>query len=398
MPFPWLRWFGSAEKGRGGRRRSMRAQRRDHGEDDTPQVDPKVLVQRRQRRVGIGIGAAFLFVILGVVAFGYYQEFYKPPRVWAGSVRNIEFSMGDLVERIRVLQGVNRYQGGRVNLSTVPFEYLQDLINAEILRQQAPTLGINVTGEDVERALRRQFLPTAAPGQETDPGQLEREFRDNYLAYLTATGLSDGAYRVIVKEQLSERGLAVLLSQDIEIPQQQMEIQWIQIALDSDFLPNDIVLRLENEDFTRVAQELNVPSGYAGAGGYVGWVPRGAFPDFDDTIFGNEEEEIDALTPGAFSDPIFTNDGFFIVKVISGPEERELENLMFLKLTIELVEKWQRDELTSGTGEGFVRMNFNSRLYEWVTDQVFISAPRVDRPDPNPGQILPGLNLPGPGR
>jgi hypothetical protein len=38
-------------------------------------------------------------------------------------------------------------------------------------------------------------------------------------------------------------------------------------------------------------------------------------------------------------------------------------------------------------------MNFNSRLYEWVTDQVFITAPRIERPTPvaNPNQILPEL-------
>ncbi len=391
MPFPWLRWFGSANRGRGGRRRSLRAQRQVRGENGSPQEAPEIVADRRQRRFGFGIGTAFLFVIVGVVAFGYYQEFYKPPRVWAGSVRNIEFSMGDLVQRIRVLQGVNRYQGGQVNLGTAPFEYLQNLVNAEILRQQAPLLGINFTDEDIGQELRRQFVPTADPGQETDPGQLEREFRDNYLTYLTATGLSDGEFRIIVEEQLTLRALAGLLSREIEDRQQQVEIQWIQLSLDSDILPNDVAQRLENEDFTRIAQELNMPSQYAGPDGYVGWVPRGAFPDLDDAIFGNGEEGIQSLAAGTFSEPIFSNDGFFLVKVLSGAEERELEVEMFLKLTMEMVESWQRDALESGTSQGFVRMNFNSRFYEWVTDQVIITAPRVDRPTPVPNQVLPGL-------
>ncbi len=391
MPFPWLRWFGSANTGRGRRRRSMRAQQRVHGENDTPQEAPKVVAERRKRRIGFGIGAAFLCVIAGVVAFGYYQEFYKPPRVWAGSVRNVEFSMGDLVQRIRVLQGVNRYQGGQVNLGTAPFEYLQNLMNAEILRQQAPLLGINVTDDEIEQALRGRFTPTADPGQETDPGQLEREFRDNYVTYLTATGLSDGEFRIIVEEQLLLQALAGLLSREIQNPQQQVEIEWIQLPLDSDILPNDVAQRLENEDFHRIAQELNTPSRYAGPDGYVGWVPRGAFPDLDDTIFGNEEKGIEPLATGAVSEPIFTNDGFFLVGALSGAEERELEVEMFVKLTVELVDKWQLDALTSGTSQGFVRMNFNSRFYEWVTDQVIITAPRVDRPASSPGQVLPGL-------
>ena len=391
MPFPWLRWFGSANTGRGGRRRGMRARQRDHGGIDTPQEAPEVVAERRKSRIGVGIGATLLFIIVGVVAFGYYQEFYKPPRVWAGSVRNVEFSMGDLVQRIRVLQGDTRYEGGRVNLGTAPFEYLQHLVNAEILRQQAPVLGINLTDDDIEQELRRQFFPTAEPGQETDPGQLEREFTDNYVAYLTATGLSDGEFRIIVEEQLSLWALRGLLSREIEERQQQVEIEWIQLPLDSDILPSDVAQRLENEDFTRVAQELNSPSQYAGPNGYVGWVPRGAFPDLDDTIFGNEEKEITPLAAGTFSDPIFTNDGFFLVRLVSGPEERELEFGMFLKLTLELAESWQLDALQSGTSQGFVRMNFNSRLYEWVTDQVIITAPRVDRPAPSQDQVFPGL-------
>ncbi len=357
----------------------MRAQRRPHREDNAPQEDPTVVAQRRHRRVGVGIGAAFLFIIAGVVALGYYQEFYKPPRVWAGSVRNVEFTMGDLVDRIRVLQGLDRRQGGRVDLGRVPFEILEELIDAEILRQESHVLGIDVTDDDIERELRRLFTPTADPGQETDPGQLEREFENNYVSFLTDTTLSDGDYRVIVEESIASSALRFLLSQEIEDPQPQVEIQWIRLSLESEILPNDVVKRLENEDFTRVAQELNTASPFAGADGYVDWVPQGAFPELDATIFGIEEEGVEPLPTGKISEPIFSNDGFVLIKVLSGAEDRELEATMFVKLAVELVEKWQQDASASGRDQGFVRMNFGSKLYAWVADQVLITAPRVDR-------------------
>lgn len=391
MPFPRLGWFGSAETGRGGRRRSVRAQRRTRGEGaTTPQKDPKVMAEQRKRRIGIGVGAAFIFVIIGVVAFGYYQEFYRPPRVWAGSVNNVTFSMGDLVQRIRVLQGERRYQGGQVDLSTVPFEYLQDLIHAEILRQEAPGLGINITDADVDQELRRRFAPTAAAGQETDPGQLESEFDDVYLSFLTATGLSNGDYRVRIKEDLSEFALMGIFSQELEDPQQQVEIQWIQLAENTNFLPRDVTKRLENEDFTRVAQELNTPSQFAGSDGYVGWVPKGAFPGLDDIFFGNEDDEIAPQEPGTVSEPVFTNDGFFLVKVLSSVEERPLTEIMAFKVLQESVKKWQLETLQSGTSNGTIKMKFNSVLYAWVADQVAVTAPRIDRPTPVP-QLLPGL-------
>ena len=397
MPFPWLgRFVGAANAGRSGRRRNRQAQKRSQGEVSAPQEDIQVITQRRQRRIGLGIGSVLILTIIGVVLLGYYQEFYRPPRVWAGSVRNVEFTMGDLVARIRVLQGVNRYQGGQVNLSRVPFEYLQNLVNAEILRQRSPVLGIQIQDDDIEQELRRQFLPTADPGEETDPGQLESEFRNSYGGYLTATGLSDADFRVIVEEQLARRALALSLAQEIEPIQPHVEVQWIQIPMDGEILIGDVAQRLVNEDFTRVAQELNSANQFADPNGYVGWVPKGAFPDLDDYLYGNEEDEIVALRPGLVSEPIFTADAHYLLKVLAAAEDRELNNTMGQKLLQENVLLWQREALVAGTTAGTVRMNFNSRLYDWVTDQVFITAPRIDRPTPVP-DLISGVPLPGPG-
>ena len=396
MPFPWLGRLGAANAGRSGRRRNRRAQTRSQGEVSAPQEDIQVITQRRQRRIGLGIGSVLILTIIGVVLLGYYQEFYRPPRVWAGSVRNVEFTMGDLVARIRVLQGVNRYQGGQVNLSRVPFEYLQNLVNAEILRQRSPVLGIQIQDDDIEQELRRQFLPTADPGEETAPGQLESEFRNSYGGYLTATGLSDADFRVIVEEQLAQRALALSLAQEIEPIQPHVEVQWIQIPMDGEILIGDVAQRLANEDFTRVAQELNSANQFADPNGYVGWVPKGAFPDLDDYLYGNEEDEIAALKPGLVSEPIFTADAHYLLKVLAAAEDRELNNTMGQKLLQENVLLWQREALVAGTTAGTVRMNFNSRLYDWVTNQVFITAPRIDRPTPVP-DLISGVPLPGPG-
>jgi len=396
MPFPWLGRLGAANAGRSGRRRNRRAQKRSQGDVSASQEDIQVITQRRQRRIGLGIGSVLILTIIGVVLLGYYQEFYRPPRVWAGSVKNVEFTMGDLVARIRVLQGVNRYQGGQVNLSRVPFEYLQNLVNAEILRQRSPVLGIQIQDDDIEQELRRQFLPTADPGEETDPGQLESEFRNSYGGYLTATGLSDADFRVIVEEQLAQRALALSLAQEIEPIQPHVEVQWIQIPMDGEILIDDVAQRLANEDFTRVAQELNSASQFADTNGYVGWVPKGAFPDLDDYMYGNEEDEIEALKPGSVSRPIFTADAYYLLKVLAAAEDRELNNTMGQKLLQENVLLWQREALVAGTTAGTVRMNFNSRLYDWVTNQVFITAPRIDRPTPVP-DLISGVPLPGSG-
>ena len=372
--------------GRASRRRAMRSR---SGDEPGP-ASPSSAERRQRRRLywSIGIGVFLLAVIFGVVIFGYYREFYRPPRVWAGSVNNVEFTMGDLVQRIRVLQGVNRYQGGRVDLSRVPFEYLQNLINAEILRQQAPGLGIKPTDEIIEAALRRQFQPTVPEGQEVDPGQVEREFQNTYQTFLTATGITDSEYRVILEEDLTRAGLSAMLSEEIESPQEQVEVRWIRMPIDpteagtSDLQPDQVAKRLEVEDFSTVAREVSRSAGYADPSGYVGWVPKGAFPELDPLLYGDVEVGRVILPPGEISAPEFTQDGIYIVEKLSEPESRELSDRMGFKLTLELTQNWQDEVLQEGTANGTVKMNFNSSLYSWVADQVFVTTPRV----PVPGQ------------
>ena len=370
-----------APTNRAGRRRALRSRPGDDPEADRPSEEESRA--RRRRYWSIGIGVFLLAVIFGVVLVGYYREFYSPPRVWAGSVNDVEFTMGDLVQRIRVLQGVNRYQGGRVDLSTVPFEYLQNLINAEVLRQKAPSLGIDPTDELVESTLRRQFEPTVPEGQEVDAGQLDQEFQNNYQTFLTATGLTDSEYRVILEEDLVRAGLAAMLAEDIESPQEQVEVRWIRLPINpsegggSRLLPDQVAQRLEVEDFPTVAREVNSSAGYSDATGYVGWVPKGAFPELDPLLYGDAEEGTVALNAGEVSAPEYAQDGIYIIEVLAGPEEREISDRMGIKLTLELTQQWQDDTLKEGTDAGTVKMNFNSRLYDWVADQVFVTAPRV---------------------
>ena len=379
-----IQWIGGRFRrpsDRAGRRRRSRSQ--TEGSDGRPERDPAVRREVRRRNASIGIGVFLVAVVIGVVAFGYYEKFYSPPRVWAGSVNQVEFSMGDLVARIRVLQGVNRYEGGNVDLSTVPFEYLQNLINAEILRQMSGELGITLTDSDIDQELRREFQPTPPAGQEADPGQLDQEFQNNYQTFLTATGLTDADFRIIVEERIAVLRLAILLSQQIEAVQEQVEVEWIRLPVDGGpqegaVQPQDVMKRLALEEFATVAAEVSQPGGFSDRLGYVGWVPRGAFPDLDDTLYGDAELGAEALAPGETSQPVYSTDGIYIIRLISGPELQEVQPIIGNKLTLEMVREWQAEQVKVGADDGWVKMNFNSTLYAWVADQVFVTRPRLE--------------------
>ena len=377
MAFPWNRGDGQDQTAPADARRRARGRRAR--QEEARVESSRSTREKRHERLAWGIGAGLLVLVIGIVVFGFYQEFYRPPRVWAGSVRDQEFKMGDLVERIRVLQGLS----GQVDLSTVPFEYLRDLLNAEVLRQAAPNLGFRLADEDIDGVIKAQFYPSVPEGQESDPGQLDQEFRNNYQIFLARTGLAAADFRVIVQEQLALQQLGLMLGRTIPETTEQVEVEWIRSEIEGRIDVGAIRARLGSEktgggeEFVKVAGEVGIPAGFADRTGYVGWVPEGAFPELDGALFGDEERDIPPLEVGEISGPIFTQDGIYIVRLLTGPTDREFSNQMRNKLNIELVTKWQTNEQIRGANEGWLRMNFNSKWYAWVADQVRLSAPRV---------------------
>lgn len=404
MAFPWNRSDAATQAPPAERRRRSRERRGRSAE--ARRQSARASQERDRQRLLIVVGATLILVIFAIVAVGYYREFYQPPRIMAGEIRGVRFKMGDLVQRIRVLQGIGRYtSGGRVDLSRVPFEYLQGLLHAEILRQASPGLGITITKDDIDQALREDFKPAVSPGQETDPGQVEKEFQENYKRFLTATGLSDKDYRVIVEERLAERQLFFLLGTNIPKTLEQVEVEWIRLDLEGGIVPTEVKKRLDTEDFAKVAAEVGRPDRFTNEEGYVGWIPQGTFPELDEVLFGSKKTEppssggtgttgdsqlsvrpkTEPLAVGAISDPVFTRGGVYLIRKKGGPEVRELSDLIRVKLNIELLTKWKNDQVERGAKEGWVRMNFDSNKYAWVAEQVRVSAPRVP-PVPPQGQ------------
>lgn len=391
MAFPWNRGDGQDQTAPADARRRARGRRAR--QEEARAESSRSTREKRHEKLAWGIGSGLLVLVIGIVVFGFYQEFYRPPRVWAGSVRDQEFKMGDLVERIRVLQGLS----GQVDLSTVPFEYLRDLLNAEVLRQAAPDLGFRLTDEDIDGVIKSQFYPSVPEGQESDPGQLDQEFQNNYQIFLARTGLVDADFRVIVQEQIALQQLGLMLGRTIPETTEQVEVEWIRTEIEGRIDVGAVRARLGTEktgggeDFIKVAGEVGVPAGFADRTGYVGWVPKGAFPELDGALFGDEERDIPPLEVGEISGPIFTQNGIYIVRLLTGPTDRDFSNQMRNKLNVELVTKWQTDEQIRGANAGWLRMNFNSKWYAWVADQVRLSAPRGD-----PGQQgAPGQGAPG---
>ena len=341
---------------------------------------PKDPGSRLRQRLIILVGVAILAVIAGIAIYGYYREFIAPTRVLAARVGDTRYTQGDLVKRMRLLQAASEAAGQTIDFSSTPFATLNSMAEAGIILRFAPALGIRITDEDVDLALRLRFSPTVPEGQEVSEGQVDREFRERYQAFLDISQLSDKDNRRLLKEQIARARLRELLGEQVPTLADQVEVHWIVLRSPADIVgsgppappPDEVLELLTEEDFEDVARDLSMERLYSDNKGYVGWVPKGAFPFLDETLFGSEDRE--PIPHNEISQPIFAEEGTYMVKVTGGPDQREISEDMRDKLKDRALENWLREKKETGTAEGWWEIKFDSKIYAWVVDQVTQAA------------------------
>lgn len=288
----------------------------------------------------------------------------------ASRVGDVRLTGKQLVHRILVLGAIRAHEGGTDDPAAPPFEYVHEWTEAEILRQQAPGMGIVPSDEAIESELRRRFLPQSTGAQNADSDERESEFQTVYAAFLESTGIPDSEYREIVEEELTVSAFHQFLGQDIADPQEQVEVQWIRLPPDNEVSLEELLQNLREEPFESVARDVSQSAGYSDASGYVGWIPRVAFPDLERALFGDKEFSMPPIPVGEMSQPIWVADGVYILRILSEPEVRDISEQMKVKLTTELVNQWQQKAISKGLEDDSVKLTFNSSSYDWVLARV----------------------------
>lgn len=350
--------------------RRMRASRAPRS-DRRMQTNPERL---RRNRIRLIVGLILLLVIAGVVGYGYYDVFVAPTRVLAARVGDVEYTQGDLVKRVRLQQAASFAAGSNLDMGRVPFEVLLSMAEAEMIRRAAPGFNVHVTEAHIEAALRDRFGPAVVEGQEVSRGQLDAEYRENYQRFLSLGHLSDKDYKRLVEESLYKSQMRERLSELVPSKGEQVEVHWIKLpSREGAIEPEEVRRRLDEEDFAAVAQEVSVLGSFANRSGYVGWVPKGAFPLLDPDLFGDGDNA--PLPHGEISGPRYLSEGIFILKVTGGPEEIEISENMKERLKDRSLDNWLSEQKGIGTEEGWWEVKFNSEIYDWVVEQVRQLAP-----------------------
>lgn len=301
-------------------------------------------------------------MVIAIPAVGYFTTFVLPPRRTVVQVNDAKHTLGEIVKRTRASTNVELQAGSQPQLATLPFEVLNNLVDEELLRQNASSIGVVVTQEDVDAEVRRIHYPTPPTGQQVDQASLEKEYTESLRRFLNLTQYSETEYRSILRASLLSQRIRDRLSDQVPSVAEQVYVHWIKV-FDQNVV-TEIQERLAKGDaFDSLARIYMRGDAMANANGEVGWMPKGAFPSLDGYLFPGEGKPVEL---NKVSDPVLAGDGTYFLKVTAGLETREISPAMREIMKTRVLQQWLNQQRSAND----VQVNFNSDDYQWVVKKV----------------------------
>lgn len=354
--------------------------------------------ERRARQIYIVLGIVAL-VIIGLLAFGYWRSTIAVLDETVATVNGTPIKVRDYQARVHydaavitsriaqirdavsqfdpndpTLQSVSQYyqqqyQQAQQQLVQVSGTTLEEVIDDELVRQEAKKRGLTVTPEEIDHeieldikanlgydrptetptagpsptatllptntatpsvsptataTLTQTLAPTPTEGPTATPGPTQTPLSPQ--AYATKLAdykdtISKGKFsfddlRKIVEIQLLRQKLNSVLGQTVPTTGEELHARHILVSTFEDAQKVEARLKA-GEDFGKVAAEVSIDPSAKTNQGDLGWFAKGQMiPAFEDAAF--------ALQPLQISDPVTTTFGVHIIQVLEKDPNRAL--------------------------------------------------------------------------
>jgi parvulin-like peptidyl-prolyl isomerase len=201
----------------------------------------------------------FILIVILLIYIPYYQVYISPWNQTMVQVRDVQFSMRDVVERLRPrLTGVKKK---RFEIAT---STIQDLQNREIVKQEALRRNINVSEAEIDQEIRNRVKASARG---------EGDFEDLYADMLRRLRVDDKQFREWVQYDLFQSKLFGIFLK--EQPKTKEHVHVFAIITGTQEKAEEIRNRLlKGEDFSKLAEEESIDLASAKKGGDLGWFPK----------------------------------------------------------------------------------------------------------------------------
>lgn len=297
-------------------------------------------------------------LVLGLIAFGIYQEFVIVPGEPIAFVDGEEISTRDFQARV-----IYQAQYGETAQQVAP-GVLETMINNILIRREAENMGIEISQTELERRIEELFgyyrsgTPTRLPSSTPDPTRnaqrtltaaatvdspsadmtptiantatprptpteyTQAGFEQAYSDFVTGlrdqSGLSEENFRQIILTNLLIQEIKEILEQDV--PREGEKTQLSHIQTSSEEAAQEVRTKLdEGEHWEDLVTEYSEDETTKDVGGNLGWLTSG-------TIligFGISSDSLTTGTVGTLVGPIQTNQGWHVFEIM----DREVQPL-----------------------------------------------------------------------
>ncbi|MCL0101473.1 peptidylprolyl isomerase [Dehalococcoidia bacterium] len=279
-------------------------------------------------------------------------------------VNNRTFVWRDYVDLLRFTKLGTESLGGRFDAGTEPYRLVQNMAEGELIRQAAPREGLYADDQLVRQEMISRLVDNAA---DIDPKDAERELRVRLGNYLATVQLSRDKYHEIVETDLLRDQLREKIGSPLLLPRVQPHALIHFIVLTENTDQAEVQRRLdEGESFASVARDVSADENTSLQGGKFGWTPRLVFRDFDTNLFG--------LREGQVSEPIMTDDGVYLVRMVERVGNQARLEVILLKNRAEAREVERRFDSGFTFGELSAQHSIDPNLREVKGDLGMVSV------------------------
>jgi hypothetical protein len=334
-------------------------------------VAEKKAQSRRNRPYIIG-GFLIFLVILTVPIYGFVREFVLPSREIAVQVNDKIYTRGDVVDFVRFHQRLALESGNEFSVLDQLLSSLEAMSENEIAYQKAPLLGITVTEDEVQGAIRETIgfrgLTTAMASESGVKSDIAEAFRQ----LLNRIQLSEDAYTDIIRKGLFREKARRALQQDVSLLQPQVHLYSLEFLRGTNPNIERAQRRLISGDLIGdVAVDLSEEVGVQRTRGSLGWTPEFIIEnqDVEDLVFGRNANGEKNLQSNTLSDAVWIGEDsvyrFYYIDEVS--EVRELDSEDLDALTDHALAVWLEDQRVLIDD---YKLNFDSEIFAWINLQV----------------------------
>lgn len=308
---------------------------------------------RRSRRRVLLVAAVALLVLVAGPVIGFFLVYTSPSQQWFARVNGVEITRATLVDVLRANQIDALLERQPFDPATQAFDTAALLIDNEVLRQTAGSLGVAVTGADIERELAAQLTP-GLDASDLD-ASARTELAEARRQYADLRRLDVDELERLAEGELLRRKVTAKLGSSIPDPQPQIRLHSIVVA------DVEAAARIRSEAGLGVPfEELALRYSLDPASGDLGWLPYAALPPAAADLLWT-------LPPLELSPPFQRGDGAIVIYVVSSREP---------SLALDSVARQLLEEAEFASWLGQIRagqeieLQLDSEALEWVSDQL----------------------------